>query len=230
MKNVYAPQQANLKRRIRDIMHSDEFGQSEEGNTSYWFWKAATQPSRIDHPDVDQARLHEMILMAVQAHTHMPDRCRAIFAALDADDRFRNAVASHLLISAMVQVLTSFEDWEPQAVREPDQQFLREQISRFASRAVAETVTEILIPLASKRGLAEAECDAFSHALEDVFLDYSTDGDHDVLPRYVKERLGATGIDWDLKRHKYIWETVVNDCKDRLRQSLRDNGLGDHKR
>jgi hypothetical protein len=91
---------------------------------------------------------------------------------------------------------------------------------------VQQTTESVLTPLTGRRDLSQAELDAFIAALHDLFEDISTDGDHDVLPRYVKERLEATGIEWDLKRHKYIWETAVTDCKERLRELLRDKGLG----
>ncbi len=225
MKNTYAPQQANLKRRIREIMRTDEFGQFDARDMSFSYWKLATRPGRRDCPVIDEANLNDLILKAVQAHPLMPDRCRAIFAALDGDDRFRNAIPSHLLMTGMVRTLTGFEDWEPQSQREPDQQYMHDLIASLSEDAVSKTITKVLVPLAIKRGLAGSERQAFADALRDLFADYTTDGDHDVLPRYVKERLASTGIEWDLKRHKYIWETVVNDCKDRLRQSLRDNDL-----
>lgn len=226
MKNTYAPQQANLKRRIREIMRTDEFGQFEAGDMSFSYWKLATQSGRRDCPVIDETNLNDLILKAVQAHPLMPDRCRAIFAALDGDDRYRNAIPSHVLITGMVKTLTGFEDWEPQFQREPDQQYRHDLIASLAEDAVSKTIKKVLVPLAIKRGLAGSERQAFAEALRDLFADYSTDGDHDVLPRYVKERLASTGIEWDLKRHKYIWETVVDGCKERLRELLQDNGLG----
>ena len=225
MRNTFAPQQANLKRRIREIMRGDEYGQYDVGGVSFCYWKLATQASRRDCPVIDETNLHDVILLAVQAHPHMPDRCRAVFAALDGDDRFRNAIPSHLLTAVMVKVLTGFEEWEPQLQREPDQEYVHELVANLADRAVSQTIKEVLVPLAAKRGLADAECQGFAGALRDIFADFSADGDHDVLPRYVKERFALTGIEWDLQRHKYVLETVVNDCKERLRQALRDNGL-----
>jgi hypothetical protein len=225
IQNTNDPQQANLKRRIRDIMGGDEYGQFEEGDTRYWVWKHATHSAREDRPIIDDASLGGHTLKAIQAHSLMPDRCREVFAELDQDSRFRNAIPAHQFTISMVKVLTGFEDWEPQSQRAPDQQYVHEQISRLAESATRLTTDHVLIPLSDKRGFTAAEKRSFVDALQDLFRDFSTDGDHDVLPRYVKERLTTAGIEWDLKRHKYIWETVVTDCKDRLREMLRDKGL-----
>jgi hypothetical protein len=225
MKASFAPQQARLKRRLRAIMTSDEYCEFRHDSTRCWTWRRATQPPRSEQPLIGDNTLSELVLAAVQTETHMPDRCREVFSRLDNDDRFVNAIPAHRLIAAMVQALTRCDDAAPSVVASPQAEFVRRQIDALSDKAIDATIQDCLMALAAKRGLTAAETESLGNALRDLMADFCADGDHDPLPQYAKARLNAHGADWNLKRHKYIWETVVADCKERLREDLIREGL-----
>ena len=76
-----------------------------------------------------------------------------------------------------------------------------------------------------KRSLTSAEQSAYRAALADLMMDFAEDGDHDLLPQYLKDRLSSAEAELYLTRHKYAWETIAGSCKEKLRELLRAEGL-----
>jgi hypothetical protein len=225
MRASFAPQQANLKRRLRAVMTSEEYRGFRHNGSRCWVWQGATQHMRTDRPVTDDDTLMELVIAAVRTQIHMPDRCREVFARLDTDERFLNAIPEHRLIAAMVQVLTNHGEAASTETASPHADFVRRQIATASNKAIEVTIQNCLMPHATKRGLTAAETESLGSALRDLMEDFCADGDHDPLPQYAKARLSDNGAGWNLKRHKYIWETVVADCKDRLREGLMHEGL-----
>lgn len=225
LKTAADPQSANIRRRIRHVMGTKDFEGLEHGGQPAWAWRRARNGRRAHMPPIGDSDLHNLLLEAVHQETHMPDRCRHLFARLDADDRFQNFLIAHRFLTAMVRVLSDHDDARPVPLPSPRETFVRSRIQSLASQAVGEVISGELRHLATKRGLTSAEQSAYHSALIDLMADFAESGDHELLPQYLKERLPFTETECYLSRYKYVWETTVACCKERLRELLRAEGL-----
>ncbi|HUU46449.1 MAG TPA: hypothetical protein VM118_12025 [Acidobacteriota bacterium] len=225
LKKAFDPQTANLRRLVRRVMQGDEYEESERNGHPVWRWRGGRDGDRADGDPVDTSTLRHWTLKAVQHHTQMPDRCRVVFAQLDADDRFQNFLISYRFEGAIIDVLGDHSDAQPSGGHSPRFEYILRQVRRFAEQAVADTAADILSGLAAKRALTVDEQLIYVEALSELMSDLAESGDHDRLPQYIKDEIGPERAGEYLTRHKYIWDTLVADCKERLCDRLRAAGL-----
>jgi hypothetical protein len=225
LKAAVDPQSANIRRRIRQAIRAGDYEEFEHSGQQAWAWRGAKNGRRTEMPPVDDTILYQVVSDAIYHESHMPDRCRWVFAALDADDRCQNFLIGYRFLGGMVRVLGDHGDSGPVPLPSPREVYIRSRIQSLASRAVGEAIADAFQHLATKRGLTSTEQSAYRSALVDLMADFAEDGDHDLLPQYLKERLPSAEAECYLSRHKYAWETTVACCKERLRELLRAERL-----
>jgi len=77
----------------------------------------------------------------------------------------------------------------------------------------------------TKKGFDDAMRGKYIVALTRLVDDLIAHGEHDLLPRYLKEQLGEEAEGSYLGTHKHSWETTVKRCLARLREMLAAEGL-----
>jgi hypothetical protein len=95
----------------------------------------------------------------------------------------------------------------------------------LAQQAIEETICGRFAALESKKAFNEEVRNSYATALANLTNDLIAHGEHDLLPRYLKEQLGTKEEGRYLDVHKHSWETSVKTCLDRLRELLRAEGL-----
>lgn len=225
IKTAADPQAANIRRSVRRAMAGSDYEEFERVGYRYWACRSTARVRREEHPPPDAAALAEWLIEAVRNGSDMPGRCRSVFRRLGVDDRFQNFIAAHRLLAAMVDVLTEHSGSRPAPFSLPSSEWVQEAIRTAANGAVRDTLADDLPGLAAKRGFTKEECQAHATALADIMADLAEDGDHDLLPRYLKAELTPDGAESYVDHHKYVWETLVAACKGRLRERLRAEGL-----
>lgn len=176
-------------------------------------------------PPADDAAIQHFINGACRLFPDMPERCRSVFDQLDQDDRFQNLLECRRFISAMLRILTDHDDVRPSAESGPRTEYVRRTVRLLAENAIELALDQVLGKQAQKRGFSEDESSAFRRALVNLMDDFTQDGDHDLLPGYLKEAMTPCDESAYLERYKYVWETLVLRCKELLRDMLREEGL-----
>ncbi len=219
------PQGVSIRRAILRSMGDDSFEVLRVDGRDHWAIRSSAGSRREHLPQVDDSTLQHFIHTACRSFPDMPRRCRSIFEQLDGDDRFQNRLECKKFMPALLRVLTNHDDARPSATSNPRSEYVRRTVQLLAANAVDLAVDQVLTNQARKRGFSEDETSTFRRALANLMDDFGQDGDHDLLPGYLKEAMTACDESAYLQRYKYVWEALVSRCKELLRDMLREEGL-----
>lgn len=221
----FNPQGVAIRRAILRAMGDNTFVEIRLGGRDHWAL-CSTAGSRREHlPEIDDSTLQQFIHVACRTVPDMPERCGSVFDQLEADDRFQNLIECRRFISAMLRILTDHDDGRPSEGSGPRTEYVRRTVRLLAENAIELALDQVLGKQTQKRGFSEDESSAFSRALVNLMNDFAQDGDHDLLPGYLKEAMTPCDESAYLQRYKYVWESLVLRCKELLREMLREEGL-----
>jgi hypothetical protein len=221
----FNPQGVAIRRAILRAMGDNTFVEVRLGGRDHWALCSTTGSRREHLLAIDDSTLQQFIHVACRSFPDMPERCRSIFDQLNEDDRFQNLLECKRVISTMLRILTNHDDVRPSGVSDPRSEYVRRTVQLLAANAIDLAVDQVLAKQVHKRGFSENETNAFRQALVNLMDDFTQDGDHDLLPGYLKEAMTPCDESAYLERYKYIWETLVSRCKELLRETLREEGL-----
>ena len=219
----------NIRRNLRRVLRQSkgEYLELADLRGSEWGWTKAKNSDRKAFPSADDATLHAWVVAASRDQAHTPGQCRHVFAALDADDRFRNALSYYRLVKVFVAVQLDHD--LPQEIL-PDSPLLvrvRGLIHAACHPAREETLSQDLPHLARLAGLSDAEIHGVSVALGVWLDDWVEHFENDSLREYLCEQLGEIPLPVYQKRFHYLWNTLTGKCKDRILGRVRKQmGIG----
>lgn len=220
----HRPERGKTRRRINEITDGPEYELIECPGGELVRWKSATNPMREDYPLLDDGEFYTMAAAAIRYHTLMPQRCRHFFGLLDRNEAVMNAVLRHRLVSVFCRVLDDFARDNPSSTHSSHVQYVRARARELAQTAITEVMANDFAHFRVKRGFDDCLAARYEAALINLTNDIVEHGDHDPLPRYLKEQLGDQAECY-LDNHKHTWETIVNRTLERWRELMRAEGL-----
>jgi hypothetical protein len=222
------PSWTQILRGVRRALISapDEFAMLNGHGQPEWCWRLAKHGPRAQAPGADRAALRQWAFEAVRDKRNIPEYCRVIFACLDESRNWRNSLTVYALAHGLHDVLA-----EPESRVDPPQldaqtEYLRRRFRAVVAAVVVELLETELPRLAQRKCLTEEELAGFVRAMRNLTTDWVEHGSHDLLPVYLREELGDIPNELYASRFKYIWDTLVNKCKqlveERMESSRRD--------
>lgn len=219
------PEQGRLRRRIREITEGDGYLPFEESGTVMIRWRHAANGPRDEARVIDDGELHAIVLESSSKHSQMPDRCRSVFETLDGMDWLRNAIPRYRLVGVFCRALDELAQTTTPETSSPQADYVRKRARHLAGRAIDDIMQSDFAVFELKKGFDDAMRGKYIVALTRLVDDLIAHGEHDLLPRYLKEQLGEDAGDSYLSVHKHSWETIVKRCLGRLRELLAAEGL-----
>lgn len=202
------------------ISAPDEFAMLNGHGRPEWRWRMANDGPRPHAPVADRVALRQWAYEAVRDKHNIPEYCRVIFACLDQSRNWRNSLLLYDLAHGLADVLAEPEHREDTGQADAQTEYLRRRFRAIVAAVVAELMETKLPRLAQRQNLNETERAAFERAMHNLTGDWVEGGSHDLLPVYLREELGDISNELYANRFKYIWDTLVKECKQTVRDRL----------
>ncbi len=225
VKNALNESAFHIKRQIVYALKSGDYEEVSLGALRCWRWTGGGEPRLDGHPLADKDQVQQWALAAVREQANMPQRVRAVFELLQEDTTCATALPQYALTTAFRAVLCDPGDhpWGIQPL--PGGAYVKNELRRLAALAIEQSNDECLAKQGEKKGLSETVFDAYGRSLKNLMRDWIEHGEHDKIPQYLYEQIDGLDSKQFLKLYKYSFETLVEDCKERLREMVRAKGL-----
>lgn len=228
LRGLMDPQIRNLKRRLNDILASDEYasvlciGDREE---SVYLLRNAKN-LRSDCSVIPRDALDQIVRGAYQVSLARSKWCAGIFELLNEQTEFRNAIQRSLLISVCVAVNAEVADASGLVtghIPTPTEEHLRKKVALALETTLEWLDSTVLARFVARGRLSTKDAPYVLTACCTYLQDLIQDGDTDKIPRYLMAlRPDLSQADYQ-DRYKYVMDTAARRGLERLRWQLKQD-------
>lgn len=227
-KDEVDPQIANLKRRIAETVRSPGYHILRlPGDTGATVCAAECESRlRTDCPSIPCDKLYHLVLGAFNDTMNRSDWCTRIFALLDVETDFRNAIPLVELVSAMIAINAEYVD-ALEYVQERPTGPLGEYRLRKIRAAVVQACrwmkqTGVAVYLRKER-VSPDEAAAIFRSCRDWLVDLCLSGEADSIPSYFFNYRPEVSQQEYQDRYKNAMDSITHKALEEVRRILRED-------
>ena len=222
------PQLDHLKRRFKDILSGPSYGnmKSRDKSAEYIYLKKNKNTLR---KKAEPLFYEDLIQIADRAYLNSKTReewCAMIFQILDQSGNLQNFIKKHEILKAVIAVNAKYveiDGIQPSKPPSPNELSIR-TAARDAIPIALQWSRQNTIQLFLNKGrISPSEAERFLQALNNYLTDFGYDSVTDPIPDYYREVMPEKDHSSYLKKHKYIFETVVNKNLEYFKEILKKN-------
>ncbi len=222
------PSVKNLKRRVKDTLNGAEFGSKSRpgGREEYFFLSKNVDALRADRPPISKDLLATLVLEAFFSTTTVTDWCRQIFALLDEESEFRNALSYYELVRAMIVVNAEYIDTTGLATGHlptPTEEHLRRTIAGAIDQTIGWVESTVISRFVDKGRLAAEDVPLVLKACREYLEDLGQGGPTGSIPSYFLALRPELTQKVYLKEYKHVLDTVTGRALQEFRRRLKDD-------
>ncbi len=222
------PQIANLKRRINEVLKSDEFICAESSDDHLEYVSLAASSGNVES-DLPVIPYEQLLAVAEETFPNSRTRvewCRAILIRVVESGEFQNHVRKHELLAATVAVSAQhveLDGFRPASLPSPKDILISEAASRAQEAAVEHVESQVIPSFRDQRALSPENREKFVEAARRYLADFGNGAEIDSIPEYFREVMPEEEHGRYLKEYKYVFETVINKAEEEFKEQLKND-------
>ena len=214
--NQENPQIANLKRRIKEILKSEEY--SRYGPDKEFVYLGKYENELRDEKDmITKESLNDLVETAYLRSKTRSELCRNIFRFLNDKQEYCNFLRLHDLIESIISINSRHVELDGNGtgnLPDPRSSLRRRVVNEAIDYALGLVKTNEMKHYILKKRIEDLEAAYFLEAARHYLMDKGNDGSTDSIPTYFREVTPANMHKEYLNKYKYIFETIINRADD----------------
>jgi hypothetical protein len=221
------PQVDLLKRRFKDILREAEYSNFTGADDSTKFAHLAANGNnlRYNKSPIPPDELERLVMNAFADSGSRREWCRRIFKLLDRIPEYQNFVRLSDLLTAVIKVNSEHLELyygRPTYRPYPEDGITDDMLTQARDQAVEYIKNHSLSRFLKQNRLTADEVDKYADAARHFLTDLSHTGSPDPIPGYFRLVMPADTHRLYLKRHKYCFETAINEALEEFRRILNE--------
>ncbi|MGB5105323.1 MAG: hypothetical protein WBP29_11920 [Candidatus Zixiibacteriota bacterium] len=208
------PEAADLKRRLNQILANDKYSAvSADGHSAMMCLTTSLESVRSNRPTILLEILERLAEEAYLTTRSIEEWCAKIFSLLIQRDEYAPVISKHHLLAVAVKISATHLEVDsiaPSALPTPAQLALSSELEKLRAEVSEFIRTEVITRFVRQGRIAKESSACYERAVEMFLADKSNGNGVDLLPKYFRETMPEAEHEHYLKRHKYVFETVMN--------------------
>lgn len=222
------PQLDHLKRRFKDILSGASYGsmRSRIQAAEYIYLMKYYDVLRKEAEPVLYEDLIQIVEKAYLDSKTREEWCAGIFKILDQSENFQNFIKKHEILKAVIAVNAKYVELDgiqPSRLPSPNELSVRMAVRDAIPIAIQWSRQNIIQIFLNKGRISPNEAEQFLHAVNNYLNDFGYNGDPDPIPDYYREVMPKNSHLSYLKKHKYIFDSIVNKTLEYFKEILKKN-------